>query len=254
METEAVARARRWLADRGVVETPGGWTDPDGPGGPRTANEIAHAYACEVFVDEDLDEAAAVRMAFGLLDLLGEYWVTCEIGMAHDGPYGPLPAGPLWEGYRTRLEAERDPEPVRYSLWVDWFEDRTTSATAFAEVLGNDIAAIVAAPTPPALRRASRVLADSGPVPWEAKHLAYETAARLPALHAPLFKALLAGYHDLYGDLDPPQALTLLDRLRLPPATEHLPRLRAVLTAGHRNHRHSPQAWDAAGGKPPDQL
>ncbi|WP_198549374.1 hypothetical protein [Streptomyces kanasensis] len=36
----------------------------------------------------------------------------------------------LWDGYRLRLEADRDAEAVVYSLWVDWFEDHTTSAMA----------------------------------------------------------------------------------------------------------------------------
>ncbi|MFF9573205.1 hypothetical protein [Streptomyces sp. NPDC014685] len=49
-----------------------------------------------------------------------------------------MPADVLWDGYRQRLEAERDAEAITYSLWVDWFEDHTTSATAFTEVLGND--------------------------------------------------------------------------------------------------------------------
>ncbi|MCX5377695.1 hypothetical protein [Streptomyces sp. NBC_00091] len=246
METQAMREARRWLGDRGVAETADGWTDTAKPDRPLTANDIAHAWADEVFTDEDLDESAAVRMAFALLDLLDDYWVTCEIRFADGGPDGPLPAGPLWDGYRRRLEAERDAEPVEYSLWVDWFEDRTTTATAFAEVLGNDITTIVTTPTPPTLRRASRVLECSGPVPWDVKHATYTTAARLPALHEPLFKALRAGYHDIYGDLDPPAALTLLTHLTLPPDTEHLTQLRTVLSAGHRNHRHNPDAWAAA--------
>ncbi|MGW7276342.1 hypothetical protein ACWGH5_38330 [Streptomyces sp. NPDC054864] len=73
--------------------------------------------------------AEQVRVAFGLLDLLAE---------------DPLPADVLWDGYRQRLEAERDVEAITYSLWVDWFEDYATSATAFAEVLGNGIDRVVA--------------------------------------------------------------------------------------------------------------
>jgi hypothetical protein len=76
------------------------------------------------------------------------------------------------------------------------------------------------------------------------KQRVYDTAARLPSLHGPLFEGLLAGYHDVYGDLEPTAALALLARLRLPADTPHLAQLRSVLTAGHRNHYRSLHAWD----------
>jgi hypothetical protein len=260
METRDVADARRWLAERGVVETADGWAEADtdwaevagewveveGPGRPLTANDVAHSWAQHVFGDERLDTVEQARLAFGLLDLLDEYWVTWQIRAADLGAKGPLPAELLWGGYRRRLEADRDAEAVIYSLWVDWFEDRATAARAFAEVLGNDVDHIAAAGSDPQLRRAGRVLACSGPVPWPVKQRAYETVVRLPALHGPLFDGLLASYHDLYGDLEPAAALALLARLRIPADTPHLAELRSVLTAGHRNHYRSPDAWDEA--------
>ncbi|MET8976951.1 hypothetical protein ABZX85_15155 [Streptomyces sp. NPDC004539] len=236
---ESVEEARHWLAARGIVETEEGWTDAAEPDKPRTANDVAHRWAGEVFTDDALDAAGRARLAFGLLDLLDDYWVTCELRFAAD----TLPDGALWAGYRRRLEAERDAEPVTYSLWVDWFEDGETAETAFAAVLADDIDHITATPTPELLRRAGRVLSSSGPVPWALKHTVYDKAARLPALHQPLFEGLLAGYHDVYGDLEPDPALTLLTSLTLPADTPHLTELRDVLTAGHRSHRLSPEAW-----------
>ncbi|MCZ4121063.1 hypothetical protein [Streptomyces sp. H39-S7] len=243
MEIHATEDARRWLAERGVTEAGDGWADVESEH-PLTCNEVAHSWADEVFTDEDLDRAGQVRLAFGLLDLLDDYWVTCEIRFADRGAEGPLPAHVLWDGYRRRLEADRDPEAVTYSLWVDWFEDRATSATAFAEVLGNDIDHIVAEPTCGTLLRAGRVLACSGPVPWPVKQKAYEAAVALPALHQPLFRGLLTGYHDIYGCLEPAPAEALLAQLQLPTTTRHLAELRSVLAAGHRNHRYSPGAWE----------
>ncbi|MFI9787154.1 hypothetical protein ACIHEI_27165 [Kitasatospora sp. NPDC051984] len=244
--------ARRWLAERDVVEAREGWVDAEEPDRPLTANEVAHSWAGEVLTDECLDVAERVRLAFGLLDLLDDYWVTCEIRLADRGSQGPLPAKLLWDGYRRRLEADRDAEAVIYSLWVDWFEDRNTSATAFAEVLGNDIDHIVAEESDGPLRRAGRVLACSGPVPWPVKQQAYDTALRLPVLHGPLFEGLLASYHDLYGDLEPTAALALLGRLRLPADTPHLAKLRSVLATGHKNHYGSPHAWDDTARGPTD--
>ncbi|MFH9725460.1 hypothetical protein ACH4M4_21215 [Streptomyces sp. NPDC017254] len=237
--------ARRWLAEQGVRQVRDGWVNDEKPDESLTANQVAHSWAGDVFA-EDLDAADQVRLAFGLLDLLDEYWVTCEIRCADSSAEGPLPVGVLWDGYRRRLEADRDVEAVTYSLWVDWFEDRGTAATAFAEVLGNDIDRVVADRSEGRLRRARRVLECSGPVPWLVKEKTYRTAVRLPALHSALFRGLRASFHDLYGDLEPAAALALLDQLDVPADTKHRAELRHVLAAGHKNHYRSPGAWDEA--------
>ncbi|MFG2834255.1 hypothetical protein ACGFYE_04565 [Streptomyces zaomyceticus] len=245
MEKRAEEAARRWLADQGVRRVRDGWVSDDKPEMLLTANQVAHSWAGDVFA-EDLDPADQVRLAFGLLDLLDEYWVTCEIRFANEGAEGPLPADELWDGYRQRLEADRDAEAVTYSLWVDWFEDHETSATAFAEVLGHDIDRVVVERSEALLRRARRVLECSGPVRWTVKEPSYRTAMRLPTLHAAVFRGVLASFHDVYGDLEPAAALSLLGRLDLPTDTQHLAELRHVLAAGHKNHYRSPGAWDDA--------
>ncbi|MFC8919577.1 hypothetical protein ACFT5C_27860 [Streptomyces sp. NPDC057116] len=242
---QAEEAARRWLADQGVSRVSDGWVSDEKPDTLLTANQVALSWAGDVFA-EDLDAADQVRLAFGLLDLLDEYWVTCEIRFANKGAEGPLPADVLWDGYRQRLEAEGDAEAVTYSLWVDWFEDHATSATAFAEVLGKDIDRVVAEQSEALLRRARRVLECSGPVPWTVKEPTYRTAMRLPALHSAVFRGLLASFHDVYGDLEPAAALAFLGRLDLPTDTQHLAELRHVLAAGHKNHYRSPGAWDDA--------
>ncbi|MFE0641947.1 hypothetical protein ACFW2Y_10115 [Streptomyces sp. NPDC058877] len=245
MEMHVAEAARRWLADQGVRQVRDGWVSDEKPGVLLTANEVAHSWAGDVFA-EDLDAADQVRLAFGLLDLLDEYWVTCEIRFADDSAEGPLPADVLWDGYRQRLEADRDAETVTYSLWVDWFEDHTTSAAAFVEVLGNDIDRVVTERSEAQLRRARRVLECSGPVRWTVKESTYLTAARLSALHPAVFRGLRSSFHDIYGDLEPTAALALLDRLDLPADTQHLAELRRVLAEGHKNHHRSPGAWDDA--------
>lgn len=254
---EDAEHARRWLETQGVTQVGNGvWAEHGAPETSLTPNEVAHTWASAALHDPGLDAAARLRLAFGLLDLLDEYWVTTEIGFAlkDDEDQDPLPAEAFWGGYRQRLEAAEEPEAVTYSLWVDWFEDRATAEAAFAEVLGNDFAELSArsllseAAEGPLFRRAQRVLAASGPVPWTVKHAAYRTAAAVPALHTALFQGILHSYHDLYGDLEPRAALALLRRLDLPPGTEHLSTLCAVLEAGHTNHYLAPKAWQSGPG------
>ncbi|MFD3555115.1 hypothetical protein ACFWWA_23930 [Streptomyces goshikiensis] len=245
MERQAVEAAQRWLADQGVSQVRDGWVSDEEPDVLLTANQVAHSWAADVFA-EDLDMADQLRLAFGLLDLLDDYWVTCEIRFANESADGPLPADVLWDGYRQRLEADLGVEAVTYSLWVDWFEDHATSATAFAEVLGKDIDRVVAERSDVLLRRARRVLECSGPVRWVVKEPTYRTAVQLSALHSALFRGLRASFHDVYGDLEPAAALALLNQLDLPADTQHVAELRHVLAAGHENHYRSPGAWDDA--------
>ncbi|MGW7437042.1 alpha/beta fold hydrolase [Streptomyces sp. NPDC054849] len=240
--------ARRWLAASEITQTGAStWWDADPPAGPLTTTDVCDQVGWTAFDDEDLDLAGQLRVALGLMDLLGSHTlVSGQVHTTHVGRRGPLPHDLLWDGYRQRLEAVREYEAYTSSLWLDWFEDSRTSAQAFAEVLGNDRHLLVPGASEPLLRRARRVLEYSGPAAWDAKVETYRAAARVPDLHHAVFRAVLRSYHDLYGGLDPVRALALLDGLDLPPDTEHLAPLRRVLTDGHCHHYASPQAWDAA--------
>ncbi len=202
--------ARDWLAERNVTPVGGGWLHlaPDGEEEPFTANDLAHEWTEKVFEDPDLDEVGRVRVVLGLLDLLDQYAVTMYLKTT---PLGPEAEALFWDAYRRRLEDPSSAEPVTYSLWVDWFEDPATVDTAFAEVVvGLD--ELAEGP----LRRARRVLAVSGPVPWRLKHDLYRRAANTPVLHEALFLGLRGSLHDVYGDLDREAALGLLEGLGLP--------------------------------------
>lgn len=234
--------AREWLAEAGVTRAEDGyWLDE---GERLSDNDVAHTWAQAVMADEDLDEAGRLRVGFGLLDLLGEYWVTCEIGFAMARVDDPRVRDALWRAYRTRLEAPEPAEAIRYSLWGDWFEDRATVEEAFAQTLGNDAGRLRDGDAA-LLRRAGRVLEDSGPVPWALKEPVYEAATEVPELRAAVFRGLLLSYHDVFGHLEPEPALRLL--ARLPHDVEHFDRLSAVLRAGYRKHHLSPEAWDRYG-------
>ncbi|WP_331728442.1 alpha/beta fold hydrolase [Streptomyces sp. NBC_00158] len=244
--------ARRWLAEDGITQTgPDAWYDADPPAGTLTGEELCNGLGSMAFTDEALDPAGRLRVALGLMDLLGGHFlVTGQIHSAHLGPGGPLPAELLWGGYRRRLEAVREYPAITDSLWFDWFEVWQTSEEAFAEVLGNDHDRLLPGAPEPLLRRARRVLEVSGPVPWKAKAVAYGAAVRVPELHPAVFRALLRSYHDVYGQLEPEPALALLDRLELPAGTEHRAALRRVLAAGHHHHHRSPEAWGRAQDTP----
>ncbi|GAA0241830.1 hypothetical protein GCM10009527_043090 [Actinomadura nitritigenes] len=253
MEGDGIENARRWLAEVGVAEIREGvWTDSEQPGRELTAEEVAHECAPGAVLADGLDPVGRLRLAFGLLDLLDEYWVTAEIGFAMQDEQDPLVWEALWDCYRSRLEASRTAKNLTYSLWVDWFEDAKTVETAFTAVLGKDIDLLrdpcaLDEPDRTAFhRRACRVLEVSGPVPWPIKFPIYEAASGRADLHPSLFKGLLSSYHDFHGRLEPDAALDLMRRLDLPDGTEHRAALRTVLQAGHANHYGDPNVWRAA--------
>lgn len=248
--------ATAWLNQRGVVPVgTGSWAGPDPWGGQvHTSNDVAHAWTSQVLADPALDQLDQLRLALGLLELLDDYWVACEIGWRMRHTHEPAMVTTFWDCYRHHLESPEPLEAVRYSLWVDWFEDPSTVRAAFAQVLGNEVDRLRAADRldelagGPLFRRAERVLRESGPVPWTVKHRLYTDLAALESLHPALFCGILASYHDVHGDLDPIAALDLLRRLTLPAGTIHRSRLESVLATGSANHHRSPIVWNAALG------
>ncbi|MEU8611843.1 hypothetical protein AB0C29_28040 [Actinoplanes sp. NPDC048791] len=242
----------QWLAGHGVTPLgPGRWLETDSSGDRElTDNELAHEWADGVLSDDEPAPLDRLRNGLGLLDLVDEYWVTFELNVFLAEQDDPAVTAAFWAGYRQRLERTEPLAQVPYSLWVDWFEDRATVDVAFAAVIGDDVRELreqgrlreLAAG--PLHRRAAMVLGHSGPVPWDRKHDVLQAVATVPELAPAVLQALLGGYHDSYGDLEPDAALALLNGLDLPPDTEDLATLRAVLTAGGRRHRDDRDLWD----------
>ena len=251
MSTADAETARSWLARAKVRQTGDlTWVDDD-LGSELSANDVALDYSSWVFDDADLEVALRFRIAFGLIDLLDEYWTTQEMHFPYCGSSREQPPAELWDGYRARLEAPQVSEQVTQSLWYTWFECTDTSEEAFVALLGQDVELLEAGEVPGDgfLRRADRVLTASGPVRWGVKARAYAAASSVEALRPAVFRGLLRSYHDYFGDLEPGPALAILDDLRLAPDTEHLTELRTVLAAGHSSHVANPDVWAAAQGQ-----
>jgi hypothetical protein len=244
VRTPEAVGSLQWLAEQGVTPLAAGRWHETALSGHRelTDNELAHEWADGVLTDDELAPLDRLRNGLGLLDLLDDYWVTFELRMFVAEQDDPAVTAAFWAGYRQRIEGIKPLTQVLYSLWVDWFEDRSTVGLAFAAVIGDDVRELreqgrlreLAAG--PLHRRATRVLDHSGPVPWDHKGDVLAAVATVPELTPALLKALLGGYHEIYGDLDPDAALALVTGLDLPPDTEGLAPLRAVLAAGARNH------------------
>ncbi len=241
--------ARRWLAAQGVTQLDdGAWLSDNER---LSSNDVAQRWSNEFLNDPDFDACDLLRLGLGFVDLLDDYYVTMEIGfMLQDYRDEPRVHEALmevlWQECRTRLEAPRIAETILHWLWVDWFEDIDTVETAFAQTLGNDIGNL-RSPSEALLRRAQRVLENSGPVPWAMKEPVYQVAIEMPELHVALFRGLLTSYGDIYGRIELEPALGLL--ARLPNDLEHYDTLCTVLRAGHSSYYRDVEAWKAAAAK-----
>jgi hypothetical protein len=247
----------RWLAEAGVTPLgEGRWREDDEPDD-RSDDDVAYDWAHAITVDDESAPAERIRLLLGLLDLTGQYSITAHLFSYLLAEPDPAVGETLWAGFRSRLEHPGLPEWLRLSLVVDWFEDVRTAEPAFRALLADDVrrlrdrGRLVELAAGPLHHRAAHVLIVSGPVRWEHKRDVYEALASVPELAPALFGALMRCYHNVYGSLEPVAALALLDRLDLPPGTEHLdalPTLRAVLAAGARNNHVDRGLWDRVSG------
>jgi hypothetical protein len=254
MGTPDADLARRWLAEAGMTQLgPGRWLDDEPSGATEIADDdVAFMCAYEMINDDESDAVQRVRTALGLLDLTGEFVVLTHLNAYVSEHDDPAVTDAFWAGCRTRLEAADPIENLRLSLRTYWFLADTAEA-AFTALLGDDVRRLAGEDRLPELahgplhRRARHVLEDSGTVRWADKHDILCAAATVVELHPAVFRALLAGYHSVYGDIRPAEALILLDRLRLPAGAEGLAPLRGVLRAGAKNHYDDPALWRRAG-------
>jgi hypothetical protein len=213
--------------------------------------DVAFHTAFEITTDEGLNVVQRVHTGLGLLDLTGAFEVLIHLNAYVLSNADPAVADTFWAGFRDRMAVPEPIENLRLHLKTYWFWGHTTAKTAFDALLGDDVRRFAATGRLPELAtgplhlRARHVLEDSGPVDWDDKHEVYQAAATVAELRPTVFHALLDSYHAVSGSLDPAEALALLDSLHLPPDTEHLPTLRAVLRKGVANHYKDPAAWRA---------
>lgn len=237
MVTSDAALALRWLAEAAITPIgPGRWLDSEPPVAEMSDDEVAFACSHAMVFDDEVDPVQRVRTALGLLDLTGSFMITADLDAFVLKHADPPVIEAFWAGCRTRLEAAEPLESLRLDLRTCWLLGRDTAAATFAALIGDDVRRLAAEDRLPELahgplhRRARHALEDSGTVPWSDKADVLRAAARVAELHPAVFRALRAGQYAVYGDIQPAEALPLLESLSLPADTEGLTRLREALS------------------------
>jgi hypothetical protein len=184
--------------DRFESASEGAWTTGQG-------TDVPHELSDRLWFEGNESLSVRLAVAFELYRRMPCYANLMYI------PYKDLDSAQresFWDEYRSLLGDERGPiaDPVAYSLWVDYFEDRATVQESWREVAG---------PQEPRISRLRRVLAASGPVPWALKFPIYNRELADARLHEPIAEGLFGSCFDIYGDLERLGALQLLGRLRV---------------------------------------
>jgi hypothetical protein len=187
----------------------------------RVAAAVIHELAEAAAYSWPISGAERVALLVALYRQLPSYAVLMHAGHAYRD-LEPEARPAFWAAYRALLDDPDDrlADPVAYSLWCDYFEAPDDVEVAWTALTGD-----------PGLGRrgTERLLGVAGPVPWALKAPLYERLWPDRAWHRALLESLSASRFDVRGQVDPGQALSLLDRLRLGADTPGLAELRRAL-------------------------
>ena len=110
-------------------------------------------------------------------------------------------------------------EAIEYVVWVDFFEDRSTSAKSWQGMMSAN----------PSIQARKRLLANSGPVPYAAKRRHYQSLFENPDDHELLAECLARCLDDAFGDIDTLHAKSLVHGLQVEPTNKFVTFLRKSL-------------------------
>ena len=162
----------------------------------------------------DTDSATTAAALVLLHETLSAYATLMELRVA--AWFQGTPTLHAWVVRQYAAMLEHGSEAVKrsalYALWVDPFEVEEEARVVYPklfELIGNDARA--------------KLIANSGPAPWDAKLSSYEWAAALPAMHGALARGLSGSFFDVYGKVDVVGAARLFRQIEVLDAELRIP-------------------------------
>jgi len=117
-----------------------------------------------------------------------------------------------WSMYMKNL-ASGSPEHkkhIKYSLWVDFFEDQSTVDDAWSNLVHDKTE----------LEVLRQILSISGPVPFNKKYKLYLKTIANFENHEFIFESLLGSFFDVYGQIDVIKTRDVLSKLTVNRSTK----------------------------------
>ena len=123
----------------------------------------------------------------------------------------------LWEKYKEYLltGTDKQKEEIKYSLWVDFFEDPETVDEAWSEVVNDNSEINI-------LRQ---VLSISGPVPFDKKDKLYLRVIADKKNHNYILDSLVGSFFDVFGQINFQRARVLLPTLKVDKESQNYKKL-----------------------------
>jgi hypothetical protein len=164
-----------------------------------------------LWYDERIKQIDKISISFELFDRSPEYGICGELNMAYNDMKTEI-KDVLWRNYLQYLESGTDEqkEQIKYSLWVDFFEDSETVDEAWSKLVNNNSEIDV-------LRQ---VLSISGPVPFDKKNDLYLELIANKQNHIYILESLVGSFFDVFGQIDFQKAKILLPTLEVDKKTE----------------------------------
>ncbi len=174
-----------------------------------------------LWYDENIEPIDKLSISFELFERSPEYGICMELKIAFTEMSKEI-RDFLWEKYRNYLLSgtDKQKEQIKYSLWVDFFEDPETVDESWSKIVNDNSEINV-------LRQ---VLSISGPVPFEKKDKLYLKVIADKKNHEYILDSLVGSFFDVYGQINFQRARVLLPTLKVYKENENYKKLKECLS------------------------
>ena len=169
-----------------------------------------------LWYDEDIEPIDKINISLELFERTPEYAICMELKMAFREMSLKI-RNILWEKYKEYLLAgtDKQKEEIKYSLWVDFFEDPETVDEAWSKIVNDNSEINI-------LRQ---VLSISGPVPFDKKDKLYLRVIADKKNHNYILDSLVGSFFDVFGQINFQRARVLLPTLKVDKESQNYKKL-----------------------------
>jgi hypothetical protein len=173
-----------------------------------------------LWYDENIEPIDKINISLELFDRSPEYAICIELKMAFNEMSTKI-RNILWKKYKDYLltGTDKQKEQIKYSLWVDFFEDPETVDEAWSKIVTESSEIDI-------LRQ---VLSISGPVPFDKKDKLYLKVIADKTNHKYILESLVGSFFDVFGQINFQRARILLPTLKVDRETENYNKLNECL-------------------------